>query len=95
MHELTLSSRFLDDRSERGLDIGEVVREGRSRTTVRATPDVAYDLVDDAAYQGWHTDADASIIRPARSAFRALVKQGIAYKQSVRYQNGLAVPGDA
>lgn len=94
MTQLTLSTRFLNDRSDRGLPVGDMIREGAQRSTVRAPRAIAEDMIDDAAYQGWFTDAEPYIVRPARSAFRAMVKQGVTYGKGVRWENGLACPRD-
>ncbi|APZ81872.1 hypothetical protein vBEliSR6L_107 [Erythrobacter phage vB_EliS_R6L] len=95
MTKLTLSTRFLNDRSDRGLPVGEMIKEGAQRSSVRAPRKIAEDMIDDAAYQGWFTDAEPYVVRPARSAFRALVKQGVTYRKGVRFENDLARPGDA
>lgn len=91
-----VSKAFLDDRAERGLECGWTLRAMARREEVEISPSDLQDMIEDAAYQGWHTDADASIVRPARSAFRALISQGVEYSQGVKRNRwDQIVPGDA
>lgn len=94
---LTLSDKYLDDRGARGLECGREITRYARKTRVVVTAAVAADMVDDAAYQGWFTDAaPAGVVRAARNAFRYLVAKGLPYSKGTRLaDNGLVMPGDA
>jgi len=94
MITVKVSRAFLRDREDRGLDVGLVHSWGGSKSRISLSQEALEDMIDDAAYQGWHTDASPSgIVRAARTAFRDLVKAGCVNTWLVR--NNLAEPSDA
>lgn len=99
MRNLIVSARFLDDRGERGLPCGTDAPNSPKRggkACVLVSDEEGADIIDDAAYQGWFTDAaPAGLVRAARTAFRDCLRHGFTYSKGVRLENDLAVPGDA
>lgn len=95
---VSVSRAFLDDRMERDLPCGTGPIGKSNKAVTTATDDVLADMVADAAYQGWFTDASpAGTVRAARTAFRDLVKAGVRYRQGVKRasKTGLPMPKDA
>lgn len=95
--QVKLSRAFVEDRAGRGLPCGEEVRTSGGLTVIQADSETLQDMMDDAAYQGWHTDGELSIRNAAQAAFRHLHAAGVTYRKGVRTNpaNGRAVPGDA
>ncbi len=94
MTTVTISARFVQDREGRELDCGEVTRAGVRLVHCHAPAAVLADMVDDAAYQGWFTDADVGLRLSAQAAFRQLVEQGVPYAKGTKRRNGRVAPGD-
>ena len=97
MRTFAISAAFIADREARDLPCGTTTRRRSGKLWIDAPDDVAADIIDDAAYQGWHTDgAPAGVVRAARTAFRDCLRHGLTYSKGTRLaDNGLAMPGDA
>lgn len=95
-----VSAAFVDDRQGRGLDCGEVrASHVRGKVECLASPEVLSDMLDDAAYQGWHTDSDLAMRNAAQAAFRHLLILAPNlipdYRKGTKIRNGRLIPGDA
>ena len=92
-----VSAAFLTDREDRGLPCGVVAWGKGRKSATTAMNETLADMVDDAAYQGWFTDADAGTVRAARTAFRDLVKAGVPYRHGTKKgrHTDLLMPKDA
>lgn len=95
MPEVRISAAFVTDRDERELPTGDHLAVKGGRVLLDADESVLVDMMGDAAYQGWHTDADLSVRNAAQAAFRHLHAAGVEYARGVVIRNGRAAPGDA
>lgn len=91
-----VSAAFVEDRQGRDLPCGEVTGQRAGYAIILADAETLSDMMDDAAYQGWHTDAELSVRNSAQAAFRHLHAAGVTYAKGVRVKaSGRIVPGDA
>lgn len=97
MVRVMISKHFIQDRQSRDLPCGDVTGYGRNKVTINASPEGLIEMRDDAAYQGWFTDAEPGIIRAARTAFRDFGKYDIPYTKGEKkhFRTGLIMPADA
>lgn len=97
MKRVCISAAFINDRLDRGLDCGteQPGPKGCGKVWLDLDDATAADLVDDAAYQGWHTDADLGTRNAAQAAFRDCIRHGLEYRQGTRQRGSRVIPADA
>ena len=98
MITVKVSKAFLADRESRDLPVGAVSSFCGNKAKTSLAHDTLSEMVGDAAYQGWFTDASSpGVVRAARTAFRDLVRHGATYKGGVvtNEKTGLLMPQDA
>lgn len=97
---LIISAAFILDRESRDLPCGKPAPDkprNPRKVGLLVEPEIARDIIEDAAYQGWFVDqCPSGVVRAARTAFRDCLRQGVTYSKGVRVcDGGLLTPGDA